>query len=173
MPVGALASLRSSYSPRAPDRAACGSRLNPQNDANAYNHNFDGGFCYCERGKTYDPEKEDETMFQCIVCEEWLHESCTSLRPSSSTTTPEAEPPLIDHDLFDLMICDACVRKPGNDVLRRYAGAKGWMTLAPSKDVADVKEHDSIAGIRYPRKTSCARAVGRIEMAAAGRSLGW
>ncbi|GAC99055.1 zinc finger protein Mlo2 [Pseudozyma hubeiensis SY62] len=143
--------------------------FNPQNDANTYNHNFDGGFCYCERGQTYDPEKEDETMFQCIVCEEWLHESCTSLRPNaagnltddavkSSTAqtssadrpNPEAEPPLIDHDLFDLMICDACVRKPGNDILRHYAGAKGWMVLAPSSDVIEIAHHDAIAKIQVP-----------------------
>lgn len=147
--------------------------FSPQNDGNAYNHNFDGGFCYCERGKTYDPEKEDETMFQCIVCEEWLHESCTSLRPSvakrpapdsgSSTqavTAPEVEAPLIDHDLFDLMICDACVRKPNNDILRRYAGAKGWMVLAPSQDVADVKEHDSIAKIQVPTQEELQEAGG-------------
>lgn len=147
--------------------------FDPQNDANAYNHNFDGGFCYCERGKTYDPEKEDETMFQCIVCEEWLHESCTSLRPISAstssapagtiaptdsaveqaktaTTATETEPPLIDHDLFDLMICDACVRKPGNEILRRYAGARGWMVLAPTQDVADIKECDGLAKIQVP-----------------------
>lgn len=152
--------------------------FSPQNDANAYNHNFDGGFCYCERGKTYDPEKEDETMFQCIVCEEWLHESCTSLRPGSTSrqtldqkpaseaskdadtgtgpVAPDAdgtipdEAPLIDHDLFDLMICDACVRKPGNDLLRRYAGAKGWLVLAPSRDVTDVTDHDAIPKIQVP-----------------------
>ena len=154
--------------------------FSPQNDANAYNHNFDGEFCYCERGKTYDPEKEDEIMFQCIVCEEWLHESCTSLRPSKTrssiqaakdsevgsasydqaTTTTEAEAPLIDHDLFDLMICDACVRKSGNDLLRRYAGAKGWMMLAPSQDVLDIKEHDSIAKIQVPTQEELQEAGG-------------
>ncbi|CDR88517.1 related to Protein mlo2 [Sporisorium scitamineum] len=159
--------------------------FSPQNDANTYNHNFDGEFCYCERGKTYDPEKEDETMFQCIVCEEWLHESCTSLRPivanqpspeSGSSHEPlktsdalstgadrpatEVEAPLIDHDLFDLMICDACVRKPSNEILRRYAGAKGWMVLAPSQDVADVNEHDSIAKIQVPTQEELQQAGG-------------
>ncbi|PWZ00218.1 hypothetical protein BCV70DRAFT_200367 [Testicularia cyperi] len=158
--------------------------FDPQNDANRYNHNFVGSFCYCERGKTYDPEKEDETMFQCIVCEEWLHESCTSLRPSqpsstaaaaaaattsapvttsSSTTTttttqPEPEPPLIDHDLFDLMICDACVRKPGNEILRTYAGSKGWMILAPTADVTDVKEWDGIKAIQVPTQNELENA---------------
>ncbi|SPO26771.1 related to Protein mlo2 [Ustilago trichophora] len=141
--------------------------FDPQNDANAYNHNFDGGFCYCERGKTYDPEKEDETMFQCIVCEEWLHESCTSLRPvsvpaaaTSNGATSDLEPPLIDHDLFDLMICDACVRNPKNSVLRRYAGAKGWMVLAPSQDVANVKEYDQVAKIQVPTEEELREAGG-------------
>lgn len=163
--------------------------FDPQNDANAYNHNFDGGFCYCERGKTYDPEKEDETMFQCIVCEEWLHESCTSLRPavakslevkgddsskdsseltSTSSTAPSAaqaghadlESPLIDHDLFDLMICDACVRRPSNAILRDYAGARGWMVLAPSQDVVDVMEHDGIQRIQIPTEEELREAGG-------------
>lgn len=146
--------------------------FDPQNDANAYNHNYDGGFCYCERGKTYDPEKEDETMFQCIVCEEWLHESCTSLRPVAASqkshtdlpdaagATAELEPPLIDHDLFDLMICDACVRKPANEILRRYAGARGWMVLAPSQDVTDVEEHDKIAKIQVPTNEELREAGG-------------
>ncbi|SJX63538.1 related to Protein mlo2 [Sporisorium reilianum f. sp. reilianum] len=142
--------------------------FSPQNDANAYNHNFDGGFCYCERGKTYDAEKEDETMFQCIICEEWLHESCTSLRPRAANglpasvdqPAPEGEAPLIDHDLFDLMICDACVRGANNEMLRRYAGAKGWMVLAPSQHVADVKEHDSIAKIQVPTQEELQEAGG-------------
>ncbi len=43
------------------------------------------------------------------------------------------------------MICDACVRKPNNGILRQYAGARGWMVLAPSQDVVDVKQHDDIA----------------------------
>ncbi|KAJ1023966.1 hypothetical protein NDA13_004797 [Ustilago tritici] len=155
-----------------------------QNDANAYNHNFEGGFCYCERGKTYDPEKEDETMFQCIVCEEWLHEGCTSLRPVSGSasnqsaaasaptdpiiteeakpgsTAAETEPSLIDHDLFDLMICDACVRKPGNEILRRYAGARSWMVLAATHDVADVKEHDGLAKIQVPTEDELGEGGG-------------
>ncbi|SNX84934.1 related to Protein mlo2 [Melanopsichium pennsylvanicum] len=141
--------------------------FDPQNDANVYNHNFDGEFCYCERGKTYDPEKEDETMFQCIVCEEWLHESCTSLHPASTSdatqvdqTTRDAAPPLIDHDLFDLMICDVCVRNPGNEILRRYAGAKGWMVLAPSQDVTDVTEHDQLASIQVPTDEELKEAGG-------------
>lgn len=135
--------------------------FDPQNDANRYNHNFEGSFCYCEKGQVYDAEKEEETMFQCIVCEEWLHESCTSLRPSArsspvkveaaiASTMSETEPPLIDHDLFDLMICDACVRKPGHEVLRSYAGSAGWIVLVRTEDADDVPDRDAIARIQVP-----------------------
>ncbi|PWN98859.1 hypothetical protein FA09DRAFT_329342 [Tilletiopsis washingtonensis] len=50
-----------------------------ENEDNAYGRNFAGHFCRCARGETYDPETEDETMFQCLACEDWFHESCTSL----------------------------------------------------------------------------------------------
>lgn len=84
-------------------------------------------------------------MFQCIACEDWLHESCVSLRPSkpikplSSELTSKEDskskdpidlsdqaPPLIDHEKFDYLLCDSCVRKPGNEVLRSYFGSNGW-----------------------------------------------
>ncbi|PWN51149.1 zf-UBR-domain-containing protein [Violaceomyces palustris] len=120
----------------------------PQNEGNRYGQNFQGSFCYCERGKSYDPEKEEETMFQCLVCEEWLHESCTSLRPKQDRGVPaevgegvrdgdgddEGPPPLVDHECFDLMICDVCVRRDGNQLLRRYAGCRGWIVLLPEEE---------------------------------------
>ncbi|KAN0065110.1 hypothetical protein ACQY0O_001607 [Thecaphora frezii] len=132
----------------------------PQNEENRYSHNFEGGFCYCTRGRTYDPEKEEETMFQCLVCEEWLHEGCTSLRPAvksnevGTAERDEDEPPLIDHERFDLMICDACVRKPGNDLLRSYAGSIGWMVLLPTQQCASVGAWDGIPSIRVPTDES-------------------
>ncbi|WFD34643.1 RING-type E3 ubiquitin transferase [Malassezia cuniculi] len=92
-------------------------RFAPGSTENVYSHNFDGEFCYCERGKHYDPDTEEDTMYQCLVCEDWLHESCTHRG-------------LIKQSEFDCMICDACVSKPENAVLRDYAGAPGWMVLA-------------------------------------------
>lgn len=139
----------------------------PENDLNVYGKNHDGHFCYCDRGYTYDPMEEEETMFQCMVCEDWLHETCVSLRPrkgsrkanasdgrreggSSSETNaagaaasaPDAPtaaspepastddkvdedpPPLISHDSFDNVICDACLRK--HSILQHYVGAASW-----------------------------------------------
>jgi hypothetical protein len=45
------------------------------NNANAYNHNFEGLYCICN--KTFDPSsKQEETMYQCTICEDWFHPSC-------------------------------------------------------------------------------------------------
>lgn len=128
----------------------------PQNDKNAYNQNFEGQFCRCERGKTYDPEKEDETMFQCLDCEDWLHESCTSLRPNKFSSEPSqsqsptqsiCDGPLVDHEAFELFICHECVQKPTNNVLRHYLGAKGWIICLPEAPYQSLKEIDGIPAI--------------------------
>ncbi|EIM83733.1 uncharacterized protein STEHIDRAFT_170246 [Stereum hirsutum FP-91666 SS1] len=58
------------------------------NAENHYGQNFEGLFCRC--GRTYEAEKERETMIQCLACEDWFHESCLHLRerPSSRESTP-------------------------------------------------------------------------------------
>ncbi|WFC96624.1 RING-type E3 ubiquitin transferase [Malassezia brasiliensis] len=87
---------------------------------NKYTHNFQGHFCICERGKSYDPQTEEETMYQCLVCEEWYHESCTSLGTRR----------ILSADMFEHLVCDACVQHPDARLLRIYAGAQHWMLLA-------------------------------------------
>ncbi|KAE8225740.1 hypothetical protein CF319_g1569 [Tilletia indica] len=116
-----------------------------ENDENRYDHNFEGEFCYCERGKTYNPHEEKETMFQCIICEDWLHESCTTLRRESEKKEGDAQkagstetelnddaPSLLDHELFEQLVCDACVRKH-RDALLPYIGARGWLFCLPER----------------------------------------
>ncbi|VDP45331.1 unnamed protein product [Heligmosomoides polygyrus] len=56
------------------------------NKENSYNHNFSGLFCVCK--KTY-PCELDETMHQCVACEDWFHLSSAispllSLEPLSN-----------------------------------------------------------------------------------------
>ncbi|KAK0548501.1 hypothetical protein OC846_004450 [Tilletia horrida] len=110
------------------------------NEANVYDHTFRGEFCYCERGKVYNPHEEKETMFQCLVCEDWLHETCTTLKKpgadaqgmTESATAADDIPSLLDHDLFEHIICDACVRMH-KDVLWPYAGTRGWIFAAPKQ----------------------------------------
>lgn len=38
-----------------------------ENDENAYNANYAGIFCFCKT--RYDPDTEEGTMYQCIICE--------------------------------------------------------------------------------------------------------
>ena len=102
------------------------------NDENVYTKNFDGQFCVCQRGQNYDPETEKEDMFQCLVCEEWFHESCTSLYPKV------ASKPLISQDDFDTMICDACIRKEKTALLQTYLGQPNWLMVLPNERSWDV-----------------------------------
>ena len=104
------------------------------NDENRYTRNFDGHFCVCERGEHYDPERENETMFQCLVCEEWLHASCTALQPRAKPGARALARPLVDLDAFDRMICDACVSK--HDVIAEYAGTRGWILVQRASEDA-------------------------------------
>ncbi|KAI5981543.1 hypothetical protein EDD15DRAFT_2183017 [Pisolithus albus] len=117
-----------------------------ENTTNTYDHNFRGVFCRCSR--TYDPETEQETMIQCLSCEDWFHESCLNLRDrphpdtcpdpdpvpasecpdtrddnDSDTTSDGLPPPLISAEDYDVFVCYECVTKI--DTLRRYAGTTG------------------------------------------------
>lgn len=44
-----------------------------QNTENAYNHNFDGLYCWCR--KPYDHDSDD-VMIQCVLCQDWFHDTC-------------------------------------------------------------------------------------------------
>lgn len=79
-----------------------------------------------------------QTMFQCLVCENWVHESCSSLRPGKDMDDIDnpnrdlADGPLVDYDSFDLFICSDCVCKPGGEVLKLYLGHRGWIVCLPT-----------------------------------------
>ncbi|EEB07261.1 zinc finger protein Mlo2 [Schizosaccharomyces japonicus yFS275] len=83
MGQGAVCTLRKASSTAAPD--------------NQYNHNFEGHFCTCD--KFYDPTKEEGTMYQCLICEDWFHEECIA----ASCIFP-------DPDSFELFLCQSCVK---------------------------------------------------------------
>lgn len=75
------------------------------NDLNAYNQNFSGVYCTCQRPYP-DPEDtiEDE-MIQCIICEDWYH-------------FRHLETPVPDVNTFDEVICSACTKR--NSFLQYY-----------------------------------------------------
>lgn len=94
------------------------------NSENRYSRGFQGHFCICPRGEHYDPETEDDVMYQCLVCEEWYHEACTALG-RQSTDVP------LKSGAFDTVICDACMRGPSSSLLQRYAGRLQWFVIQP------------------------------------------
>lgn len=58
-----------------------------ENSENAYNHNFKGLYCVCD--KPYpDPNVEEQVeMIQCCICEDWLHEEHLGLTPGESVSS--------------------------------------------------------------------------------------
>ncbi|KAK2460000.1 hypothetical protein APHAL10511_008006 [Amanita phalloides] len=121
------------------------SKLEDENIENAYGQNFKGVFCRCSR--PYDAKTERETMFQCLMCEDWFHESCCNLRerPSSREPTPqptdESEqiddgvsdassdlpPALITAADYESFVCGACASK--SELLRKWAGTPGILMV--------------------------------------------
>ena len=121
------------------------------NEDNTYGQNFEAKFCRCHR--LYDAKSERETMVQCVVCEDWYHESCLNLRtrPNERAPTPDPAanelddvadgdsnasndlpPPLLPSSTYDSLICGACVL--GNETLRRWAGTVGAMMVVTEAD---------------------------------------
>ncbi|ORY92683.1 hypothetical protein BCR35DRAFT_298172 [Leucosporidium creatinivorum] len=100
--------------------------LSPRTDApisegNRHDKNFRNEFCIC--GRLYDPATETDSMYQCIVCEDWLHHECLLGSHSDLNDAP------LGPDDFDQIICDGCVKTNRHGVrsmvLERYAGRKG------------------------------------------------
>ncbi|KAK4046193.1 hypothetical protein OIV83_006268 [Microbotryomycetes sp. JL201] len=85
-----------------------------------YDKNFHGQFCFC--GRPYDPQTETDNMYQCLVCEDWLHHACLFGVPADSADSP------LTQDDFDQVVCHACVSRNQDGVrraLERYAGRPG------------------------------------------------
>lgn len=70
-----------------------------ENSCNVYHgrgsHNFHGRFCSCDQPYCED-EAEPRTMFQCLECQDWYHDSCIGTIP--------------DPELFDEFICAGCAK---------------------------------------------------------------
>ncbi|KAG6890036.1 hypothetical protein C0995_012493 [Termitomyces sp. Mi166 len=121
--------------------------LEEVNASNTYGPNFKAQFCRC--GRPYDARTEQETMIQCLICEDWFHESCCNLRekPISRKSSPEPRPEqtdvyeegqdddtqsegspgfppgLISGTEYDSFICGPCASR--NKTLVRWAGTPG------------------------------------------------
>ncbi|KAG6865452.1 hypothetical protein C0991_002375 [Blastosporella zonata] len=99
--------------------------------------------------RPYDASTEQETMIQCLMCEDWFHESCCNLRekPHSKRPSPEPlpehtgtseerhdddarsegssdlPPGLIPGTEYESFICGPCASR--NKTLVRWAGTPG------------------------------------------------
>ncbi|KAI8147220.1 hypothetical protein BJV82DRAFT_598212 [Fennellomyces sp. T-0311] len=85
------------------------------NTENAYNHNFDGRYCRCDQ--VYDPEDEDGTMYQCVVCEDWFHDRCIGEIPS-------------DVEAFESYVCRGCTKEHPFLIQKPDA----WISIGLSKN---------------------------------------
>ncbi|KAJ2093494.1 hypothetical protein IW138_000345 [Coemansia sp. RSA 986] len=99
-----------------------------ENTENAYNHNFWGFYCRCN--KFYDPENESAEMVLCYVCNDWFHDSCIGMMPK------EGE--------YEDYICRTCVAS--HAVLRCINTSKVKYGLVSQEGlVTDIA--DSIGGL--------------------------
>ncbi|KAG0367599.1 putative zinc finger in N-recognin-domain-containing protein [Gamsiella multidivaricata] len=102
------------------------------NELNVYNHNYLGRFCWCDI--QYDPTKEESTMLQCVVCEDWFHDTCIGITPHG--------------DDFDDFICRTCTR--AHPFLRKYAQHPLFMIGLSEKGSAS----KSVVMVDCSKKTS-------------------
>ncbi|XP_016970688.2 putative E3 ubiquitin-protein ligase UBR7 [Drosophila rhopaloa] len=84
--------------------------VQPRNEENLYNQNFQGLYCKCKRPYP-DPDRTvEEVMLQCAICEDWYH--------LPHMTAPGASEKWLDS--CSEMICDGCMdAKP---FLKDYTG---------------------------------------------------
>lgn len=93
----------------------------PKNANNLYNQNFQGVYCKCKRPYP-DPERTtEETMLQCVICEDWFHLQHMKA-PAGSEKLSNA---------CSEMICDCCMER--HDFLRDYIG----LALQPSTETKE------------------------------------
>ncbi|KAJ3146033.1 hypothetical protein HDU89_006763 [Geranomyces variabilis] len=104
-----------------------------QNTENAYGPNFRGEFCFCRT--LYDPNTEAGVMFQCIVCEDWMHDRCIGALPSAQANAAgqdeEENGEDDENDDSDAQyVCRGCVKK--HPFLTRYRGFKQFEFVGPA-----------------------------------------
>ncbi|KAL0060655.1 hypothetical protein AAF712_012532 [Marasmius tenuissimus] len=120
-------------------------------------------------------------MIQCLVCEDWFHESCCHLRerPSSRGPTPDPDlqeegkdnaddnqseasssglpPPLLKGDDYEAFICFSCVSD--NPILQRYAGSPGCLMVikddstSPWRLLSNQTSETDVVNITEPSET--------------------
>ncbi|XGW24771.1 hypothetical protein V3C99_006325 [Haemonchus contortus] len=101
------------------------------NKNNSYNHNFAGLFCVCK--KAYPCEETDETMHQCVACEDWFHLS--HLDENCATVAEEREN--AGKQDFSLLCKDCATRLP---FLSRLCISEVDEGIVCSSSISETKE---------------------------------
>lgn len=106
----------------------------PVNAGNDYSsHNFQGHFCVCN--EFYDEEGDDteRTMYQCVACQDWLHDTCIIDFPEPAS--------------FEEFICSQCspqleaiLRADGDLVVQRSGSL--YLKTDWRKQVTSLTDHE-------------------------------
>jgi len=84
----------------------------PENILNKYDDNFRGLYCICKRPYPDKESPNEDTMLQCVMCEDWLHSEHLGVSiPAEEQDTGESD-----------IICQSCIKK--HPFLRFYDESK-------------------------------------------------
>ncbi|ORX67591.1 hypothetical protein DL89DRAFT_269381 [Linderina pennispora] len=104
------------------------------NTKNAYNHNFWGFYCRCD--KFYDPD-DSTVMIQCYICNDWYHDRCIGKMP--------------DEDDYEDYICRERI-----DTTLVFRGAIAWLPYTSAEeqkvDVVSTEDKAQENADERPRK---------------------
>jgi len=102
------------------------------NTKNKYNQNFRGLYCTCARPYPDPEDPVEDTMIQCVVCEDWYHGRHLTVSP------------LPKEDSYAEMICQLC--HAANKFLAAYVGHfMSTVTKDVSEATVDVGKQESEA----------------------------
>ncbi len=91
--------------------------------SNKYDKCFNGNFCYCGKYS----EDEECTMFQCDLCEDWIHDRCLDKRE-----------PSFDPDQHAFYICNKCITK--HSFLSMYVTSEGTFRETSNHSIGFVRD---------------------------------
>lgn len=122
-----------------------------QKNKDIYNHNFVGKYCRCDKGCDGPGE-----MMQCVVCEDWFHESC--LRMPNGLNPADCD---LENIKFEFL-CRGCAKKL--PFLEDYFADRGL--FQPERSFTFVKPVSQ-------RSELCKRPREVVKGALKGRDMFW
>ncbi|PAV74874.1 hypothetical protein WR25_04022 isoform B [Diploscapter pachys] len=132
----------------------------PENQLNAYNHNYVGLFCHCNQ--PYPSPLIEEEEHQCVICEDWFH--MTHIDPTFNVKDEELQKKMNGPGS---MVCNSCIAKV--PFLLPLESEADTSTVCFSKDkpfsVPQDKRFFLLAVKWRNRICKCAECIAIMEMA--------